>query len=47
MLNEAHNVVLILWILIHEEAEELALLHGEFVINLGVAVDFDRDLFAA
>ena len=43
MLDQAHYVVLITWVLVHEESKQLALLLGKLVVNLRVSVDFHRN----
>ena len=41
MLNQANYIVFIVRVFLHQETQQLAFLHGEFVIDLSVAVDFD------
>jgi len=41
--EQPHDVVAIIWVLLHQERQKLRLLLSELVVQLGVSVDLDRN----
>ena len=45
MLRHPHNIVVIIWVFIHEELEKFSFRLSELMINLCIPIDFYSDYF--